>query len=112
MPVGTQQERVTLRFLNSYILIKVFIFFFFYISETETLKDWNLAFAVKMIISQRCLLPEVWDVSAFMDWDSCHGEMIITCLVVHVFKTRKAILFSSEVPQSMTEFHVIGMTHS
>lgn len=111
MPVETQQERVIPRFLNSYILIKAFVLFF-YISEREALKDWNLAFAVKMIISQRCLLPEVWDVSTFMDRESCREEMVITCLFVQVFKTRKAILSSSEVPQSTTEFHELGVTHS
>lgn len=77
----------------------------------QTPKDWDLTFVIKMIFSQRYLFPEVWDVNIYGS-----GELLqrddFAHLFVQVFKIRKTILVSSEVPQSVTEFHVIGMTDS
>lgn len=78
----------------------------------ETLKeDWNLAFVVKMIISQRYLLPDVWGVNTFTDWDSCHRDGYYMYVYQKVFKTRKTILVrQGGVPQNTTKFNVLEMT--
>lgn len=69
----------------------MFRFFLINISEMEALKkNWNLAFVVKIIISQRYLLPDVWDVNTFTDCDSCHrGDYYMSVFVQQSLKQEK-----------------------